>query len=99
MIKISFVNLSLGQKVLLYNSRLQLFSGKLQSRWVGPYVVRSILPHGAVEVENSTNGHTFKVNGQRLKPFMESFDKNELIEELADPMYEVKIDAEMNESG
>ena len=44
--------------------------------------------HGAIEVENSTNGHTFKVNGQRLKPFVESFDKNELIEELVDPMDE-----------
>ncbi|XP_022864931.1 uncharacterized protein LOC111384830, partial [Olea europaea var. sylvestris] len=27
----------LGQKVLLYNSRLKLFSGKLRSRWSGPY--------------------------------------------------------------
>ena len=50
--------------------------------------MRSVLLHGVVEVEKSTNGHTFKVNGQLLKPFVESFDKNELTEELAEPMYE-----------
>ena len=50
--------------------------------------MRFVLLHRAVKVKNSTNGHTFKVNGQRLKPFVESFDRKELIEELADPMYE-----------
>ena len=29
----------IGQKVLLYNSRLKLFSGKLKSRWTGPFEV------------------------------------------------------------
>jgi predicted RNA-binding protein with PUA-like domain len=28
-----------GQKVLLYNSHLHLFSGKLRSRWTGPFIV------------------------------------------------------------
>ena len=28
-----------NQKVLLYNSRLHLFQGKLRSRWDGPYMV------------------------------------------------------------
>ncbi|XP_058181255.1 uncharacterized protein LOC131299693 [Rhododendron vialii] len=58
-----------GQKVLLYNSKLHLFPGKLQSRWVGPYVVQMVFPHGAIEVVNPTNGNIFKVNGQRLEPF------------------------------
>jgi hypothetical protein len=29
-----------GQRVLLYNSRLHLFPGKLKSRWTGPYLVK-----------------------------------------------------------
>ena len=58
-----------GQKVLLYNSRLHLFPGKLRSRWEGPYVVKVVFPHGAIEIENPKTGETFKVNGQRLKPF------------------------------
>ena len=58
-----------GQKVLLYNSRLHLFPGKLKTRWSGPYVVQTIFPHGAIEVSDPKSGNTFKVNGQRLKPF------------------------------
>ena len=31
-----------GQKVLLYNSCLHLFPGKLRSRWFGPFIVHTI---------------------------------------------------------
>lgn len=59
-----------GQKVL-YNSRLHLFPGKLRSRWTGPFIVRSVFSFGAIEIEDPTTSSTFKVNGQRLKPFLE----------------------------
>ncbi|XP_050889277.1 uncharacterized protein LOC127094492 [Lathyrus oleraceus] len=58
-----------GQLVLLYNSRLKLFPGKLKSKWSGPFVVHKVFPHGAIELKNQANGDTFKVNGQRLKPY------------------------------
>jgi hypothetical protein len=58
-----------GQMVLLYNSRLKLFPGKLKSKWSGPFVVHKVFPHGAIELKNHANGDTFKVNGQRLKPY------------------------------
>ncbi|XP_071922613.1 uncharacterized protein [Coffea arabica] len=58
-----------GQKVLLFNSRLRLFPGKLKSRWSGPFEVTQVFPYGAVEVANSRN-ERFKVNGQRLKPYL-----------------------------
>ena len=54
--------------VLLFNSRLRLFPRKLKSRWSGPFRVKQIFPHGAVELSNKEN-ETFKVNGQRLKPY------------------------------
>ncbi|XP_043695255.1 uncharacterized protein LOC122645913, partial [Telopea speciosissima] len=54
-----------GQKVLLYNSRLHIFSGKLRSRWDDPYIDQKVYPYGAVEVLNPSTGATFKVNGQR----------------------------------
>ena len=57
----------IGQKMLLYNSRLHLFPGKLKSKWSGPFVVKNVYSHGAIEIENPNNGVTFKVNGQRLK--------------------------------
>ncbi|XP_022843288.1 uncharacterized protein LOC111366826 [Olea europaea var. sylvestris] len=55
-----------GQKVLLYNSRLKLFPKKLRLRWSGPYTVTKVLPCGAIEVSHKTKG-TITVNGQRLK--------------------------------
>jgi hypothetical protein len=39
-----------GQKVLIYNSRLRLFPSKLKSRWFGPCIVTKVFPHGALEV-------------------------------------------------
>ena len=44
-------------------------------------------PYGAMEIENPENGKTFKVNLQRLKPFLENFDRQESSEELVDPLY------------
>ncbi|CAN6572937.1 unnamed protein product [Malus baccata var. baccata] len=61
-----------GQKVLLFNSRLKLFPGKLKSRWTGPYLVTKVFSHGVVEITNEAQGNVFKVNGYRLKPYMES---------------------------
>ena len=75
-----------NQKVLLYNSRLRLFPGKLKSRWMGPFVVTKVFPHGAVEIQNLRNNSTFKVNGQRLKPYLETtFETNEQRVPLNDP--------------
>lgn len=52
-----------GQKVLLYNSHLHLFPGKLYARWSGPLIVRTSYPHRAVKMENPKDGNIFKVNG------------------------------------
>ncbi|XP_073017839.1 uncharacterized protein [Primulina eburnea] len=57
-----------GQQVLLFNSRLKLFPGKSKSRWSGPFLVETVYPHGAIELKCS-DGRTFKVNGQRVKPY------------------------------
>ncbi|XP_024024981.1 uncharacterized protein LOC112092631 [Morus notabilis] len=58
-----------GQQLLLYNLRLRLFPGKLKSRWSGPFTVVRVFPYGAVEVTHNAKG-TFKVNGQRLKQYI-----------------------------
>jgi hypothetical protein len=60
-----------GQKVLLYQSRLHLHLEKLKSRWEGPYIVTKTFDHGAVELKNPSDNETFKVNGHRVKPFHE----------------------------
>ena len=78
-----------GQKVLLYNSRLHLFPGKLKIRWSGPYIVQTVSLHGAIEISDPKNGNLFKINGQRLKPFYttESESHNILELGLCDTVY------------
>ncbi|XP_062028336.1 uncharacterized protein LOC133744212 [Rosa rugosa] len=70
-----------GQKVLLFHSRLKLFPGKLRSRWVGPFVVTYVFPHGAVQIRSEQTGNEFKVNGHRLKPYYEAFKESNVEEE------------------
>ena len=58
-----------GQRVLLFDSHLKLFPGKLKSRWMGPYRVNEVFPHGVVEIQSENGGKPFKVNGHRLKVY------------------------------
>ncbi|XP_058189447.1 uncharacterized protein LOC131307046 [Rhododendron vialii] len=46
-------------------------SHKLRSRWDGPYVVHKVYPNGSVDVCDPKNDNISKVNGQRLKSFLE----------------------------
>jgi hypothetical protein len=49
--------------------------------------VRIAFPHGAVEIEDPRNGQVSKVNGQRLKPFLEFPQNSEEVMILHDPFY------------
>ncbi|CAN6707366.1 unnamed protein product [Malus baccata var. baccata] len=66
-------SVSIGQKVLLFNSRLRLFPGKLRSKWIGPFVITNISSYGAIQIHSLKTGHEFQVNGHRLKPYYENF--------------------------
>ncbi|XP_062075363.1 uncharacterized protein LOC133779416 [Humulus lupulus] len=61
-----------GKQVLLFNLRLKLFMGKLKSRWSGPYTVVRVFPYGVLELQNKDK-ETFKVNDQRVKPYLGGF--------------------------
>ena len=74
-----------GQKVLIFNSKLKLFTRKLRSRWSGSFEVTKMLPFGTIKVTHPTK-ETFKVNGQRLKPYIDgNFDKLKASIPLRDP--------------
>ena len=60
--KIMRKEFKVGERVLLYNSRLKLFLGKLNSRWSGPYIVVAVTPFGAVTLKTNSR-EEFKVNG------------------------------------
>nr|GEZ17059.1 reverse transcriptase domain-containing protein [Tanacetum cinerariifolium] len=59
---------NIGNRVLLFNSRLKIFSGKLKSRWFGPFTISQVYPYGTVELSQPDGPH-FKVNGHRLKHY------------------------------
>nr|GEY21752.1 reverse transcriptase domain-containing protein [Tanacetum cinerariifolium] len=45
---------NIGDKVLLFNSRLKIFSRKLKSRWSGPFTISHVYPYGTVELSQPT---------------------------------------------
>ncbi|RDX61567.1 Retrovirus-related Pol polyprotein, partial [Mucuna pruriens] len=49
-----------GQKVLLFNSRLKLIAGKLRSRWDGPFVITNVFPYGVVQLKDEQSNNTFQ---------------------------------------
>ncbi|XP_021747607.1 uncharacterized protein LOC110713472 [Chenopodium quinoa] len=74
-----------GDKVLLFNSRLKIFPGKLKSRWSGPFIVTKVNKFGSVELVND-KGEEFKVNGQRLKLYHEGATIRDVEETLLTPL-------------
>ncbi|CAM8993871.1 unnamed protein product [Rhodiola kirilowii] len=55
-----------GERVLLYNSRLRLFPGKLRTKWSGPYTMERAYPDIHIEL-SIEGGKSMVINGQRLK--------------------------------
>ncbi|GKD43111.1 reverse transcriptase domain-containing protein [Tanacetum coccineum] len=66
-----------GDKVVLYNSRMKIYPEKLKSKWSGPNIVKTVCPYGAVEIIDR-NKFNFKVNGQLLEKYYEgNIDKED----------------------
>nr|GFC01224.1 hypothetical protein [Tanacetum cinerariifolium] len=59
---------NVGDQVLLFNSRLKIFSGKLKSRWSGTFTIFEIYPYGTAKLIHP-DGCNFKVNCHRLKHY------------------------------
>nr|GFB20889.1 reverse transcriptase domain-containing protein [Tanacetum cinerariifolium]GFB39134.1 reverse transcriptase domain-containing protein [Tanacetum cinerariifolium] len=59
---------NVGDQVLLFNSRLKIFSGKLKSRWSGPFTISEICPYGTAKLIH-LDGCNFNVNCHRLKHY------------------------------
>ncbi|PHU03195.1 hypothetical protein BC332_28446 [Capsicum chinense] len=62
-------NFQKGNLVLLFNSKLKLFPGKLKSKWSGPFRISQVYSSGVVELENNDGdrlGATYVNIGDRL---------------------------------
>ncbi|GJW37122.1 hypothetical protein Tco_0060042 [Tanacetum coccineum] len=59
---------NVGDRVLLFNSRLKIFSGKLKTRWSGPFTITKVFSYRTIEL-CQPDGPNFKVNGHRVKHY------------------------------
>nr|GEV26060.1 reverse transcriptase domain-containing protein [Tanacetum cinerariifolium] len=59
---------NVGDRVLLFNSRLKIFSRKLKSHWSGPFTITKVFPYETVEL-SQPDGPNFKVDGHRMKHY------------------------------
>nr|GEX97384.1 reverse transcriptase domain-containing protein [Tanacetum cinerariifolium] len=59
---------NVGDRVLLFNSRLKIFSRKLKTRWLGPFTITKVFPYRTVEL-SQPDGPNFKVNGHPVKHY------------------------------
>ncbi|GJV74204.1 reverse transcriptase domain-containing protein [Tanacetum coccineum] len=59
---------NIGDRVLLFNSRLKIFSGKLKSRWSGPFTITEVFSYGTAKLSHP-DGSNFKVNCHHLKHY------------------------------
>ncbi|GJV57859.1 reverse transcriptase domain-containing protein [Tanacetum coccineum] len=63
---------NVGDQVLLFNSRLKIFSRKLKSRWSGPFTITEVYPYGTAKL--SADGSNFHSQiCHRLKHYMEGY--------------------------
>nr|GEZ34866.1 reverse transcriptase domain-containing protein [Tanacetum cinerariifolium] len=51
---------NVGDRVLLFSSRLKIFSRKLKTRWTGPFTVAHVFPYMTIELSQA-DGPNFKV--------------------------------------
>nr|GEU55378.1 reverse transcriptase domain-containing protein [Tanacetum cinerariifolium] len=72
---------NVGDQVLLFNSRLKIFSGKRKTRWLGPFTITQVFPYGTVEL-SQPNGPNFKVNGHRVKHYFGGDIQSKVVSDL-----------------
>nr|GEW83945.1 reverse transcriptase domain-containing protein [Tanacetum cinerariifolium] len=59
---------NVGDRVLLFNSRLKIFLGKLKTCWTRPFTIAQVFPYEAIKLFQ-TDGPNFKVRGHRFKHY------------------------------
>nr|GEY44266.1 reverse transcriptase domain-containing protein [Tanacetum cinerariifolium] len=65
---VTMAQITQPKRVLLFNSGLKIFSGKLKSHWSGPFTISQVYPYRTVELSQPDRPN-FKVNGHHLKHY------------------------------
>nr|GEV03908.1 reverse transcriptase domain-containing protein [Tanacetum cinerariifolium] len=59
---------NVGAQVLLFNSRLKIFFGKLKTRWSGPFTITHVFPYGTIELFQPNGKDYAKTVKKQSKP-------------------------------
>ena len=76
----SMPQFEIGDTMVRFEASFQLTSGKLKSRWTGPYQVFNLFPNNVCAIKCRKTNQTFNVNGNRLKHHFDKIDLSEIIE-------------------
>ncbi|GJU29913.1 reverse transcriptase domain-containing protein [Tanacetum coccineum] len=57
---------NVGDQVLLFNSRLKIFSGKLKSRWSGPFTITEVYPYGTANCPSCSHADGSEFQNKRF---------------------------------
>ncbi|GJT85925.1 reverse transcriptase domain-containing protein [Tanacetum coccineum] len=60
---------NVGDQVILFNSSLKMFLGKLKSCWSGPFTIAHVFQYGTVKLSQNSRPN-FNVNGHRIKHYV-----------------------------
>lgn len=72
-----------GDWALLYDSRFQDFSGKLQTHWLGPYEIQKVHDNGTLTlITIDSSGYAFKVNGHRVHLYRKTITRESFCQQL-----------------
>ena len=61
---------NIGDYVLLFNSHLRIFVGKLLSKWEGSCVIEEVYRSSAIKINNFEGTNLKAVNGRRIKHYI-----------------------------
>nr|GEW77826.1 reverse transcriptase domain-containing protein [Tanacetum cinerariifolium] len=62
----------------------KIFSGKLKTRWSGPFTITQVFSYGTIEL-SQPNGPNFKVNGHRVKHYFRGKDCAKITKKQSKP--------------
>ena len=72
-----------GDWALLYDSRFQDFSGKIQTRLLGPYEIQKVDDNGTLTlITIDGSGYAFKVNGHRVHLYRKPLTRESFCQQL-----------------
>nr|GEX32065.1 reverse transcriptase domain-containing protein [Tanacetum cinerariifolium] len=63
------------------NKYILIFSGKLKTRWSGPFTITQLFSYGTIEL-SQPDGSNFKVNGHRVKHYFEGDILSKVVPDL-----------------